>query len=160
MTAGEFLDRAINAALIKAADAANWLMATTAPMRQPVPSAWDELLTDAEAEHEVWEPAPITDWPSLAEWDRELREGFLSPQRATAPATPPAVEDVAPPSGAGAVASAGLAAAGTGGHPDRATSELLYMAADVIGPQIKSMPEVALVFELRDRAANFAAFGD
>ena len=115
------------------------------------------LIQVADAANKLME---IPDWPSLAEWDRELREGFLAPKRATAPAAPPAVEEVAPPSGAGAVASAGLAAAGTGGHPDKSTSELLYMAADVIGPQIKSMPEVALVFELRDRAADFAAFGD
>ena len=115
------------------------------------------LIQVADAANKLME---IPDWPSLAEWDRELREGFLAPKRATAPAAPPAVEEVAPPSGTGAVASAGLAAAGTGGHPDKSTSELLYMAADVIGPQIKSMPEVALVFELRDRAADFAAFGD
>lgn len=158
MSAGQFLDRAINAALIQVANAANKLMEIGFPVETP--RGWHELLSDAEAEREVWEPAPLPEWPSLAEWDRELREGFLSPKRATAPATPPAVEDVAPPSGAGAVASAGLAAAGTGGHPDRATSELLYMAADVIGPQIKSMPEVALVFELRDRADEFAESGD
>ena len=133
---GSSADRALNRLLIQVADAANKLMEIGFPV---------EILPD---------------WPSLAEWDRELREGFLAPKRATAPAAPPAVEEVAPPSGAGAVASAGLAAAGTGGHPDNSTSELLYMAADVIGPQIKSMPEVALVFELRDRAADFAAFGD
>jgi hypothetical protein len=153
------VDRLINAALTKAADAVVRILATSFPMDEAERMAGANRLAQAEERVESWEPAAIGDWPSLAEWDRELREGFLAPKRATAPATPPAVEDVAPPAGVGALA--GATHADTGGHPrEHPTSDLLYMAADVIGPQIKSMPEVALVFELRDRAAVFAAHGD
>ena len=172
MTAGQFVDRVLNAALIKAADAANRIMAVTFPMRQE-PRGWDQLLTDAEAERDVWEPGPVPEWPSLAEWEQELRDAFLASRPKTcdisAPLSPRhGVEEVAPPSGAGAAASAGLAAAGAGGHPNRATSELLEDAAQrleradalVWGHGCIDHRLTALLAELRDRAAAFAAFGD
>ena len=119
------------------------------------------LIQVADAANKLME---IPDWPSLAEWDRELREGFLAPKRATAPAAPPAVEEVAPPSGAGHMASASRT--GTGGHPVRSTSELLDDAAHRITRAATSIGSAdnpliqEFVAELRDRAASFAAFGD
>ena len=77
---------------------------------------------------------------------------------------PPAVDDVAPPTGAGHMASASRT--GTGGHPVRSTSELLDDAAHRITRAATSIGSAdnpliqEFVAELRDRAASFAAFGD
>lgn len=167
MTAGQFLDRAINAALIKAATAANRLMELSAPMRtRPTPMA--DVLAQAEEATEVWEPAPVPEWPSLAEWEQELRDAFFNHKSCDVSATlspRQGVEEVAPPSGAGAAASAGLAAAGTGGHPDRPTSELISDAVTRLQANAYLWPQSdplahELIAELRDRAAAFEAYGD
>lgn len=95
-----------------------------------------------EAEHEVHEPRQTCDISGC----------------------PPAVDDVAPPTGAGHMASASRT--GTGGHPVRSTSELLDDAAHRITRAATSIGSAdnpliqEFVAELRDRAASFAAFGD
>lgn len=134
MSVGSCIDRAINAALIAAAEAANRLMTLTYPIAQPDMAA---LLTRAEADTEVWEPQTCD------------------------ASGPPAVDGDAPPAGAGS-ASAGTDA-GTGGHPIRSTSELLEDAARRIGRFItpySGADLTQLVADLRDRAAQFSAHND
>ena len=76
--------------------------------------------------------------------------------------TPRAVDGGARPSGAGAAS----AAAGTGGHPIRATSELLeharYVIVDIfeLDKTDGIGPCCLLVRDLADRAAEFKAIGD
>lgn len=140
MTAGQFLDRVINAALIKAADAAERLMATTLPMRDGAPIDMSDLLAEFEEQTEVYEPLQSCDVSGL----------------------PLAVDDIAQPAGADVSPDS---ATGTGGHPDRATSDLLEDAADRVERVAKRIwggeaPIAGFVAELRDRAAAFAAFGD
>lgn len=142
MTAGQLVDRALNAALIRLGDAANKLMELTLPMREDYSTGWADMLADYEAEHEVHEPRQTCDIYGC----------------------PPAVDDVAPPTGAGHMASASRT--GTGGHPVRSTSELLDDAAHRITRAATSIGSAdnpliqEFVAELRDRAASFAAFGD
>ena len=140
MTAGDFVDRVLNAALIKAAQGANKLMELTLPMRHGTPIDMSDLLVEFEQNNEVHEP----------------------PQTCDISGHPLAVEDVAPPAGAGVSPDS---AADTGGHPDRATSELLEEAAgriEVATQRAWGVPVIMADFiaELRDRAASFAAFGD
>jgi hypothetical protein len=73
--------------------------------------------------------------------------------------TPQAVDGGARPAGAGAAS----AAAGTGGHPIRSTSELLGSAAgQLLWVYEDKAPAVVreLMDDLIDRAADFAAHGD
>ena len=76
--------------------------------------------------------------------------------------TPRAVDGGARPAGAGAAS----AAAGTGGHPIRATSELLdharYVIVDIfeLDKTDGIGPCCLLVRDLADRAAQFRAVGD
>ena len=76
--------------------------------------------------------------------------------------TPRAVDGGARPAGAGAAS----AAAGTGGHPIRATSELLeharYVIVDIfeLDKNDGIGPCCVLVRDLADRAAQFRAEGD
>ena len=76
--------------------------------------------------------------------------------------TPQAVDGGARPAGAGAAS----AAAGTGGHPIRATSELLeharYVIVDIfeLDKTDGIGPCCLLVRDLADRAAEFKAIGD
>ena len=140
MTAGDFVDRVLNAALIKAAQGANKLMELTLPMRHGTPIDMSDLLVEFEQNNEVHEP----------------------PQSCDISGHPLAVEDVAPPAGAGVLPDS---AADTGGHPDRATSDLLEDAADRVERVAKRIwgceaPIAGFVAELRDRAAAFQAFGD
>ncbi len=72
---------------------------------------------------------------------------------------PPRAVDDAQPAGAGTPPSA----AGTGGHPIRSTSALLYEAEGQLGWLCQGNPPAVirtLRDELRDRAANLAACGD
>ncbi len=72
--------------------------------------------------------------------------------------SPLPVDDVQP-AGAGTPPSA----AGTGGHPIRSTSALLYEAEGQLGWLCQGNPSAVirtLRDELRDRAANLAACGD
>ena len=135
MTAGDFVDRVLNAALIKAAQGANKLMELTLPMRHGTPIDMSDLLVEFEQNNEVHEP----------------------PQTCDISGHPLAVEDVAPPAGAGVSPDS---AADTGGHPDRATSELLEDAAYRIVWMASRIWDTGFVNELRDRASAFAAFGD
>ena len=142
MTAGQFVDRALNAALIRLGNVANKLVELGFPPRDVYPVGWADMLADYEAEHEVHEPRQTCDISGC----------------------PPAVDDVAPPTGAGHMASASRT--GTGGQPVRSTSELLNDAAHRITRAATSIGSAdnpliqEFVAELRDRAASFAAFGD
>lgn len=148
MTAGQWVDRALNAALIGAASAANRIMAAAIPVRQEI-SRGADLLAEAEAKCECFEPI----------------------QTCVASGRPPAVDGDAPPAGAGSYAGAGHP--GTGGHPNiRSTSALLLdtclalrTAYAVTGRaeddwRAYQLRLLNLIPELRDRAAQFEAIGD
>lgn len=75
-------------------------------------------------------------------------------------ATPPVTVETRTPTGAGCGCAA---SAGPGGHPDRATSSVLYAAvAQLTWAYEGNAPAVVrdLQAEMRDRAATFASYGD
>lgn len=137
-------DRAISAALVKAAGAANKLIELAFPVKDDHPITWADLLAELEAQHDVLEPHQTSDISGH----------------------PPTVEAVGPPADAGPTASASHT--GIGGHLDqRTTSELLTIAANFVNRALEPAPGARptglaglFVIELRDRATEFAALGD
>lgn len=145
MTAGQWVDRALNAALIAAGSAANRIMAITLPPSDAERTA--VLLAEAEAdcedECECFGPPPNT---------------------CVASGCPPAVDGDVEPAGAGAIASAGPAPGAGGQSTVFATSWLLREAAVSLRTLWAMRPDddetLDLIEALEDRAAQFRAAGD
>lgn len=163
MTIGSRIDRAVNAALITAAGAANRIMALACPTADDGrPLRWADMLADAEANREVDEPSmfgPRRMWGPLNADDEpngefpmglaeQLRHVNVPAEGVETAAAPRPTADSAP-----------------GGHPVRATSELLEDAANRIEwtaylTGVADDRITSFLAELRDRAADFSVQND
>ena len=139
MTAGQWVDRAINSALIAAGSAANRIMAATLPPADAYRTA--DMLAEVEERCECLVPAPNTCVDS----------GY----------PPSAVADDVEPAGAGASASAGPRPGAGGQSTVFATSWLLREAAVSLRTLWALRPDddetLDLIEALEDRAAQFRA---
>lgn len=147
MTAGQWVDRALNAALIAAGSAANRIMATAWPSEAERVAA---ILAEAEAEADDDFAEPLGEYP-------EVPPFVPAGGDAGAPLT-------APPLPAG---TPHVGVTGHGGDPNQSTSDLLKDVALELASLgfMAGYPEPPdwlnrLIAAVQDRAANLAACGD